>query len=932
MARTPLEVSATSETLSHCPYCALNCGLVLQTDNDAVIKTTRWKQSPLTAGALCTKGVHAYKQIAHSDRLTRPLVKRGKDFVEVEWDEALDVAAAGWLRIAEQSGPQANAVLSGGSLTNEKVYVIGKLARLAMGTPHVDYNGRFCMVAAGTAHKRAFGADRMMTPFSELDNADLAVVVGANLSDAFPVVIPQALERLRRRGGRVIVIDPRGSRFVRSGDLHLAVRPGTDAMVFNGILRAIDRAGQVDCAFVRDRTVGFDQAVLYSQPFTPQVVAELADINVDDFTTAAQLIGESERCMYLHGRGPEQQIEGTQNVASIINVGLARGHVGKPGCGINMLTGQRNGQGAREWGQRCNQLPAGRDIEDDNDRAVVAQRWGVEATDLPRAGKIYVELLQMAARGEIRGLLGICTNMSVSSPDLTSTDAQMRALEHVVMIDPFFSRSCEHADVVLPGSVWAEEHGTITTIEGRVVRVDKATNAVSGKSDLEILRALATRLGAAEHFDFEDEEAVFEEMRTVSAGGPNDYSGMSWDRIRDSGGLFWPCPDVDHPGTPQLYTERFLHDDGRARFQAVSPKGPPLLADSRYPLVLTTGRVLAQFLSGNQTMRIDDHQRRAPEAVLEVHPQTAQALGLRGGDRAKITSRQGTSTVAWTANEELRGDTVFLPYHWPACNRLVSAQLDPESGIPGFKYTPVQVERAPASVVVATPASTAAYPVNLDLAGRRVLVVGGGNVASRKIRAMLANGAFVTVVAPKVSGEIWARAARNVADVRAGHLRVVARPYVATDLEGVWLVMACADDPSVNHQVFVDAEERRVWCNSADDPQNCAWTLPSVARQGDLQITVSTNGRSPALSMWLRKRFEERFDSRWAGLVDVLSDVRRDAQRELGTSEVAGWLEGLDSGAFELAMQGDIEAARQHLRHALGLARSGPSEPIRVRP
>jgi len=687
-----MELTIKNTTTTHCPYCALNCGMLLNTDGSVVDGRARWKGSPLTKGALCSKGATAYQQVNHAERLKMPLLRKGGDFVETGWEEALDRAADGFSRIREQHGVNANAVLSGGSLTNEKVYLIGKLARLALRTPHIDYNGRLCMAAAGAANNKAFGADRMMTPLAELDRAQVVVVVGSDISTAFPVVIPQALDRLRKRGGRVIVIDPRASRFVKPGDLHLAPEPGTDGIVFNGLLRQIDELGLIDHKFIRSRTTGFDSALAAARQWNPDAVQEFADVPVESLLEAAKLIGNADRCMYLHGRGPEQQINGTDNVLSIINVGLACGHVGRPGCGINMLTGQRNGQGGREWGQRCDQLPAGRDLANPEHRAVVAERWGVDSSVLPDVGKTYVEILQMAGRGEVKGLLSIGTNMNVSAPDLRRVDEQMAALEHVVMIDPFFSRSARHADIVLPGSTFAEEEGTVTTIEGRIIRVDQAVSPVAKRADIDLIRNLARRLGAARHFNFFTGAEVFEEMRVVSAGGPNDYAGITWDRIRDEGGVFWPCPDEKHPGTPQLYTERFHHPDGLARFHAVVPRPPGPSVNSAYPLVLTTGRVPAQFLSGNQTMRIAGQNRVAPGAFVEIHPDTARAYGLSVGDAVEVSSRQGTVEVPWVGNDRLRNDTIFMPYHWVECNTLVAPELDPLSKIPGFKYTPVMVQ------------------------------------------------------------------------------------------------------------------------------------------------------------------------------------------------------------------------------------------------
>ncbi len=709
---------ARSETVTttHCPYCALNCGIGITTEGEAITGQVRWKGSPLTGGAVCSKGSTAWEQVQHGDRLRMPLVRRDGVLVEAGWEEALDLAADGFLRIRDEFGPDANAVLSGGSLTNEKAYLMGKFARLALRTRHIDYNGRFCMVSAGSANMKAFGMDRAMTPLDELIDADVIVVVGANLSDAYPVMLPTTINKARQRGARVVAIDPRFGRWVQDDDMKIAIRPGTDGALFLGLLAEIERQGLLDVDFINARTVGFFDAIGAARPWRPEVVEAATDVPAATVRELARLIGSADRCMILHARGPEQQTMGTDNVLAMINVALACGHIGKPSCGINMLTGQRNGQGGREWGQRCNQLPAGRSIADHGHRAVVAERWGVEADDLPGVGATYVEILQMAGRGEIKGLLSISNNMSISAPDLTRVEEQMRALEHVVVIDPFLSEAAaRHATVVLPGTTFAEEEGTITTIEGRVVRCDQAVAPVPRRADIDVLRNLARRLGVGHHFDFVRGREVFEEMRTVSAGGPNDYSGITWERARE--GVFWPCPDVRHPGTPRLYTERFAHPDGLARFHAVEFSTPPVLIDDEYPLVLTTGRLLAQYLSGNQTKRIPAQQSKAPGPYVELHPATAAALGLSEEDRVELRSRQGRSTVPWKANDRLRADTVFMPYHWRECNVLVAADLDPTSKIPGFKYTPISVSRLRAGDLVA--ASTAGSTSSASSASAR---------------------------------------------------------------------------------------------------------------------------------------------------------------------------------------------------------------------
>jgi len=694
------------ETITHCPYCSLNCGLKLVTEGSVVTGYAPWKQSPFSSGGLCAKGVSAWQQTHHRDRLLAPLVRRGDDFVEVGWDEALDVAADGFLRIRRRHGAAANAVLTGASLTNEKAYLVGKFARLALSTPHVDPNGRLCMSSAGAAAVQAFGMDRAMTPLTDVVDAEAIVVIGANLPDAYPLFMPH-LQRARRRGARVAVVDPRGGTLVRDGDLHLALRPGTDAALAAGLLRELDVLGLVDAVFVADRTIGYEAARHAAEAWTLARTAEATGVPGERISALARLLGRSSRALLLHARGAEQQVTGTANVLAWINLTLAAGHAGRPGSGIMTLTGQRNGQGAREHGQRCDQLPGYRRVDDPEDRAVVAARWGVEPERLPGRGLTYVEILHAARRGDIRGALVISTNPAVSGPNSAAVRGGLDALDHLVVIDPFFSETCAHASVVLPGSTFAEDEGTITTTDGRVVRVDQAVPPQAVRGDLDVIRGLAHRLGAREHFDFHTGRDVFEELCRVSEGGPADYSGLDWEALRRRGGVFWPAPRDRPEGTPRLHLDRFAHPDGRAHFTPVDPTGPAVTPDADYPLVLATGRHRDQYLSGNQTRRIPDLTRRAPEPVVEVHPDTAVAAGLVVGARVLVASRQGSVELAWKQNTALRTDTLFVPYHWPGINDLTSDVLDPVSGIAGVKHTPVSLTPAVAVRPAVAEAATA---------------------------------------------------------------------------------------------------------------------------------------------------------------------------------------------------------------------------------
>ena len=687
----------TTSVETHCPYCALDCGLKLDVEGGRVVGSSKWKGSPLSGGGLCTKGITAWEQVNHGDRLTTPLVRRDGVLQPAGWDEALDAAVEGFTRIRDAHGAEANAVVGGGSLTNEKAYLVGKLARLGLGTPHIDPNGRLCMTSAGAAAMRAFGVDRAMTPLDHLPHADVVVVVGANLPDAFPLIMP-LVTRARRKGTRFIVIDPRGSKLVKPDDIHLTVRPGTDTALAAGILREVAIRGGVDWGWVSERVNGAEETLAAVQDWDLERTSLASGVPLADIARAAGWIARARNGIILHARGIEQQANGVDGVLSWTNIALARGWAGRKGCGVMPMTGQRNGQGGREHGQRCDQLPGYRSIDDPADRAVVAERWGVEESAIPGRGKTYVEILHAAEAGEVKGMMVISANPAVSGPKGARIRRCLEALEHMVVIDPFFSETARYASVVLPGTTFAEEDGTITTTEGRVVRVDQAIPPLAVRGDLDVIRGIASRLGVRDKFDFHTGREAFEELKALSAGGIADYSGMDWDALRDKGGIFWPAP-VDRPeGTPLLHTERFGHPDGRARMIPVEPAQPAVMPDGDFPLVLTTGRHRDHYLSGNQTRRIPTQVGKAPEPVLEVHPDTAGSLGLVEGTEVLVTSRQGQVRLPWTTNDALRPDTLFVAWHWEGVNDLTDDVLDPISKIAAVKHTPVSVVPAPASV------------------------------------------------------------------------------------------------------------------------------------------------------------------------------------------------------------------------------------------
>lgn len=645
-----------------------------------------WPEFPVNEGALCRKGWTATGLRGHRERLTTPLVRDAAtgELRAAGWDEALDLVAERLRAVQSAHGRDAVAVFGGGGLTNEKAYQLGKLARVALGTSQVDYNGRWCMSSAASAGNQALGIDRGLPfPLADVERADVVVLVGSNLAETMPPAA-RHLDRLRERGGRVVVVDPRRTPTAERADLVLQPVPGTDLPLALGVLHLLDAAGAVDEEYVAMRTTGFDAVRRSVAGWWPERVERVTGVPAAELRALADLLAGSPRVVVLTARGAEQHSQGTATVLAWLNVALALGMPGKVGAGYGCLTGQGNGQGGREHGQKADQLPGYRMIDDPAARAHVAGVWGVDPDSLPGPGRSAYELLDSLGTDEgARALLVLGSNIVVSAPHATHVTERLAALDLLVVADIVLSETASLADVVLPVTQWAEETGTMTNLEGRVVLRERAVSPPAGvRTDLELMADLAGRLGSPVPFSADPAE-VFAELGRASAGGRADYAGITHERIRAEHGVFWPCPDADHPGTPRLFADRFATPDGRARFVVVDHAGAAEQPDAAYPLHLTTGRVLAQYQSGAQTRRVRDLPDDGP--FVELHPMLADRIGARDGEPVVVTTRRGELTAPARVVATIRPDTVFVPFHWVGANRLTNDALDPSSRMPEFK-------------------------------------------------------------------------------------------------------------------------------------------------------------------------------------------------------------------------------------------------------
>jgi assimilatory nitrate reductase catalytic subunit len=692
-------------TETHCPYCSLQCGMsVVAGDRPATVQPLDF---PTNRGGLCSKGWTAAELLDHPSRLLAPLVRedptdRRGPLRPAGWDEALGRVVAAIEAAQGEHGADAVGCFGGGGLTNEKAYAFGKFARVALRTSAIDYNGRWCMSSAAAAANSMLGIDRGLPfPLEDIASTEAILLVGSNAAETMPPAM-QFFDAGRAVGAKHIVVDTRATPTARGSHLHLQPRPGTDLALANGLLHLVIKAGYVDDNYVQDRTTGFDALRGTVASFWPDRVERITGIPEAQLYETAEILGRAGSAMILTARGAEQHSTGTQTAQAYVNLALALGLPGRPFSGWGTLTGQGNGQGGREHGQKADQLPGYRSISDPAARAHVAQVWGIDPAELPGPGRSAYEMLdRLGTPGGVRVLLVLASNIAVSAPNARHVVDRLSALDFLVVSDIFQTETAQLADVVLPTAQWAEEEGTMTNLEGRVIRRRRALPPPDGvRDDLTMLADLATALGRGQYFS-SDARIMFDELRAASKGGIADYSGISYERIEAEQGVFWPCPQSDdparpHPGTPRLFTERFPTANGRASFKRVDYREPAEEPDQEYPYVLTTGRVMQQYQSGAQTRRVKSLNLQQPHAFAEIHPDLARRHGVADSEFVELRTRRGSGVFRARLTDVVRPDVIFAPFHWAGrsnVNALTNPVLDRFSKMPAFKVCAVALTR-----------------------------------------------------------------------------------------------------------------------------------------------------------------------------------------------------------------------------------------------
>jgi ferredoxin-nitrate reductase len=698
-------VAAAQPTL--CPYCGTGCGLSVEVDGGRVRRVAGDPRHPVNRGRICRKPAELGSAVHAADRATVPLLRGSRDerFREVGWDDALGSVAATLRRTVAEDGPGAVAFYVSGQLLTEDYYVANKLAKGFLGTNNVDSNSRLCMSSAVAGYDGAFGADGPPPAYADLALADCLFLLGSNAAACHPILWGRICDR-QAEGATVIVADPRATPTAQAATLHLPVRPGTDLALLNAMLGVIADEGLVDDAFVARHTTGFEEALAVAREWPVARAAEVCGVPAADIARAAELFGTAGAAMALWSMGANQSTVGTLKNRALINLCLATGNLGRPGCGPLSLTGQPNAMGGREVGGLAHLLPGYRKVANAADRDEIATHWGVPVGRLsPRPGLTATELVDGLLDGRVRAVLIAATNPIVSLPDGGRVREALERAELLVVQD------CHHptetsalAHVVLPAAAWPEKEGTMTNSERRVGLVRRLLDPPGeARADWEIYAGLAGALGYGDAFAWSSAAEVYDEYAACTAGRPCDVSGVSHERLRREGSVQWPAPAApEHDGTPRLYADRRVPTpDGRARFAATPHAAVAETPDDDWPLVLTTGRLADQWHTMTRTGKSRALRAAAGEPTVTMHPDDAH--GIADGDEVRVVSRRGAVVLRAAFDPTIPPGTAFAPFHFGALhappgagavNGVSHASVDSTSKQPELKAMAVRVELA----------------------------------------------------------------------------------------------------------------------------------------------------------------------------------------------------------------------------------------------
>jgi len=666
-----------------CPSCAVGCGMLLDPAADGTVEARPDVRHPVSAGQLCAKGWNATQFPSNPDRLTRPLMRRRGRLEPATWGEALDAVAKAILHARAEGGPGAVGVVASARATNEDAYAAMKFARVVLGTNNVDHCTRVCHAPSVAGLRRTLGSGAMTNSIADIERADCILVVGADSTENHGIVGARILAA-QRRGARVIVVDPRRTRLARTADLHLQLRPETDIPLVNGLVHAIFANGWEDGEYLAARCEHVEELRAAVSAFTPAHVAEITGVPAPAIANAARIYARAERAFLAYGLGVTQHVCGTENVVALSNLALVTGNVGIEGGGVNPLHGQNNVQGACDMGALPDVLTGYQPVAAPEVRARFAAAWHSELPTAP--GLTSLGMQHAAHDGRLRCLIVMGEDPVVTDPGRRFVERALQSLDCLVVAELFLTETAKLADVVLPVASFAEKDGTFTSTERRVQRVRRVLPPPGeARPDWEILEELSRRLGRP--MGFRDAAGIFAEMAALTPS----YRGMSHARLERRGGLQWPCPDADHPGTAVLHRERFSR--GRGRLIPVGDTSPPDLLDAEYPLQLTTLRLPHQYGSRSMTRRAPLLERENPRGLVWISELDAVRLGITTGTPVRVRSRRGEVEARALVSRDVAPGTVAMPYHVAEAtpDHVTNDALDPIARMPELNVRAVDV-------------------------------------------------------------------------------------------------------------------------------------------------------------------------------------------------------------------------------------------------
>lgn len=685
-----------------CPYCGVGCQMNLHIKDNFIYRVSAPFEAAPNYGMLCVKGRFGTDYVRHPGRVKTPLIRVNREdraappiWREASWEEALELVASEFVRIRNTYGGDAIAAYASAKATNEDNYLYQKLIRALIGTNNVDHCARLCHAGSVTGLQLSIGSSAMSNSIAEMENLDVFIVTGSNTTETHPVIANFLKRAVRKNGAKLIVIDPRHIEMTDFSTLWLRQNPGTDVAVFQAMAHVIVKEGLFDPDFIAHRTEGFEDYIESLEELTPEWAEQLSGVPAEKIREAARIYASAKKAAIYWGMGISQSTHGTDNTLSLVNLALMCGHVGKAGTGLNPLRGQNNVQGCSDSGGLPGVFTAYQRVDDPDIRARFEEVWGgVPLNATP--GLTATEMVDMAELGKVRGMFVLGENPMMSEPNQNHARHALSHLEFMVCQDIFINETGEMADVILPATSFAEKDGTFTNTDRRVQRCRAAVPPVGdSRPDWEIFcdlgRRIETRLGVRAGFEFSGPAEIWEEMRRVTP----DFWGITYDRLEREGGVHWPCPSFDHPGTPYLFADEFPR--GRGKFWEVTFGTNSEQPDAEYPFNLTTGRVLYHWSGSTMTGR-SALEEIFPEAVCEICPEDAEKVGVASGEWVQVSSRRGAIKLRALVTGRSPEGTVFVPFHFAeaAANALTLDRIDKRAKIPDYKNTAIKIEKTTA--------------------------------------------------------------------------------------------------------------------------------------------------------------------------------------------------------------------------------------------